>query len=186
MVSAAVAAGGAPADIWTLVDLFVVFARTALVAVGGMQAILPEVYRQVVQVHGWMTAADVANLVALAQASPGPNGLFISLIGWRVAGLPGFIATTVAFVLPPALLAFGMSRLRQRLAGARWLHVAQAGLVPIVVGLMLASGFVSARAADDTIAKVVLTLGVALVVWRTRWNPLWLLVAGAVVGIAGL
>jgi chromate transporter len=173
-------------DIWALVDLFATFARLSLIAVGGMQATLPEIYRQTVEVHGWMAAADVADLVALAQASPGPNGLFVSLIGWRVAGLPGFVAATLGLALPPALLAFGMSRVRQRLADAYWLRAVQAGLVPIVVGLMLASGFVSAHAADDTAAKVVLTLVVALVVWRTRWNPLWLLVVGAVVGVSGM
>lgn len=173
-------------DTWTVVELFLTFARISLVAVGGMQATLPEIYRQTVEVHGWMAAAEVANRVALAQASPGPNGLFISLIGWHVAGLPGFVATTLGMALPPAVLAFGMSRLRQRLAGARWLRAAQAGLVPIVVGLMLASGFVSGLAADDTVGKVALSLGVALAVWRTRWNPLWLLLVGAVVGVIGV
>jgi chromate transporter len=177
---------GAGADPWTLLDLFVTFARLALVAVGGMQASLPEVYRQTVEVHGWMSAGDVADLVALAQASPGPNGLFVSLIGWRVAGLPGFVVATLALALPPALLAFGMSRVWRRLEGALWLRAVQGGLVPLVVGLMLASGFVSARAADDTLAKVVVTLMVALVVWRTRWNPLWLLVVGGIVGVSGL
>jgi chromate transporter len=92
--------------------------------------------------------------------------------------------TGLAIALPPALLAFGMSRMRRRLAQARWLRAAQGGLIPIVVGLMFASGLVSARAADDTIAKVGLTLLVAVVVWRTRWNPLWLLALGAIVGLA--
>jgi chromate transporter len=55
-----------------------------------------------------------------------------------------------------------------------------------VVGLILASGLVSAEAADDTWIKVGLTVVVALVVWRTRWNPLWLLALGAVLGVARL
>jgi len=173
-------------DLGTLLDLFVTFARLALSAIGGMQVILPEVYREVVEVHGWMGAADLADLVALAQASPGPNGLFVGLIGLRVAGLPGFCVAVVALALPPAMLAFGVSRVRRRLAEARWLRAAQAGLVPMVVGLGLASGVVSARAADDTLAKLGLTVVVALVVWRTRWNPLWLLAVGALVGLAGL
>src|SRR4051812_37500597 len=173
-------------DPGTLVDLFVTFARLALVAIGGMQTILPEVYREVVEVHGWMSAADLADLVALAQASPGPNGLYVALIGLRVAGLPGFIVAALSFSLPPAILAFGVSRVRRRLAQARWLRVTQSGLVPIVVGLALASSLISARAADDTLVKFGLTVLVALVVWRTRWNPLWLLAVGAVVGLARL
>src|SRR5687767_11108364 len=63
-------------DVWILVDLCVTFARIALIAVGGMQSGLSEVYREVVEVRGWMTAAELADLIALAQASPGPNGLF--------------------------------------------------------------------------------------------------------------
>ena len=171
-------------DAWTLIDLFVTFARMSLIAVGGMQSVLGEVYREVVEVRGWMSAADLADLIALAQASPGPNGLFSGLIGLRVAGVAGFFVGALAVALPPAILAFGMSRVRRRLATARWLRSAQAGMVPIVVGLVLAGGLVSAQAADDTWAKIGLTAAVSLAVWRTTWNPLWLLGVGALIGLA--
>jgi chromate transporter len=173
-------------DAWLLIELFVTFARLGLIAIGGMQTVLTEVYREVVSLHGWMSAADLANVIALTQASPGPNGQFVSLIGLRVAGVPGFFVAGIALALPPAILAFTMGRVKQRLATARWLRSAQAGLVPIVVGLILASGLVSAEAADDTWIKVGLTVVVALVVWRSRWNPLWLLALGAVLGVARL
>ena len=172
-----------PSVLW---DLFFSFARLSLVAVGGIQAIISEVYREVVDVRGWMTAAEMADLVALAQASPGPNGLMVALIGWRVAGVPGFFVSAFAVALPPAIIAFTFTRVRRRLATARWLRAAQSGLVPLVVGLMLASGLVSARAADDTWVKVILTVLVALTVWRTSWNPLWWLAVGAVVGLVQL
>lgn len=169
-----------------LADLFLTFARLSLVAIGGINAILPELYREVVEVRGWISAGDFADMVALAQASPGPNGLVSALIGWRVGGLAGFFTAALAVSVPPAVLAFGLSRVRRRLAGARWLRAAQGGLVPVVVGLMLASGMVTARAADDTLAKVALTVVVTLLVWRTRLNPLWLLGAGALAGLTGL
>jgi chromate transporter len=173
-------------DLWTLIDLFVTFARMSLIAVGGMQSVLSEVYREVVEVRGWMTAAELADLIALAQASPGPNGLFSGLIGLRIAGPAGFFTGALAVALPPAILAFGMSRLRRRLATARWLRAVQGGMVPIVVGLVLAGGLVSAQAADDTSIKIGLTVVVSLVVWRTSWNPMWLLAVGAVLGAARL
>ena len=171
-------------DLWTLIDLFVMFARMSLIAVGGMQSVLSELYREVVEVRGWMTAADLADLIALAQASPGPNGLYSGLVGLRVAGVAGFFVAALAVALPPAVLAFGMSRLRRRLATARWLRAAQSGMVPIVVGLVLSGGLVSAQAADDTWTKIGLTTLVSIVVWRTTWNPLWLLAVGAIVGVA--
>lgn len=167
-----------------LFDLFVLFARLSLVAIGGINAIIPEVFREVVEVRGWISAADFADMVALAQASPGPNGLVSALIGWRVAGLSGFLVAALAVSGPPAVLAFGMSRVHRRLATSRWLRIVQGGLVPIVVGLMFASGLVTARAADDTLAKVATTAVVTLVVFRSRLNPLWLLGAGALLGLA--
>ena len=169
-----------------LVELFVSIARLSLVSIGGIQAIISEVYREVVDVRGWMSAAQMADLVALAQAAPGPNGLVVALIGYQVAGVPGFFVSVFAVALPPAILAFIFIRVRRRLATARWLRAAQSGLVPVVIGMMLAGGLVSARAADDTWLKVVLTAVVALIVWRTPWNPLWWLVVGAVVGLARL
>jgi chromate transporter len=172
-------------DPWILLELFLTFARLALIAFGGMQSVLPEVYREVVDVHGWMSANELAHLIALAQASPGPNGQFGALVGYRLAGPIGYLVTGMAIALPPAILAFGVSRVHRRLATARWLRVAQSGLVPLVVGLMLAGGFVSAQAADDTPVKIGMTVLVALVVWRTRWNPLWLLGFGAILGLVG-
>jgi chromate transporter len=168
-----------------LFDLFMTFARLALIAIGGMNSVLPEVYREVVDVKGWMSAAELADLIALTQASPGPNGQFVSLVGLRLAGVPGFFVAGLAVALPPAIVAFAMSRAQRRLATVRWVRAAQNGLVPVIVGLILASGLISAEAADDTWIKVGLTVVVALVVWRTRWNPLWLLAVGAIVGLAG-
>jgi chromate transporter len=174
-------------DDWSvLVDLFVSFARLSLVSIGGIQAVISEAYREVVDVRGWMAAAEMANLVALAQAAPGPNGLVVALIGYQVAGVAGFVVSVFAVALPPAILAFVFIRIRRRLATARWLRAAQGGLVPVVIGLMLAGGLVSARAADDTWLKVALTAAVALIVWRTPWNPLWWLVVGAMVGLTRL
>ena len=173
-------------DPWLLLELFLTFAGLGLIAIGGQNTVLTEVYRQVVDVHHWMSAANLADLIALTQASPGPNGQFVALIGLRVAGIPGFFVSGLALALPPAILAFMMARVQKRLATARWLRAVQSGLVPIVIGLILSSGLVSAEAADDTWAKIGLTVLVSVVVWRTRWNPAWLLLLAAIIGAARL
>jgi chromate transporter len=168
-----------------LADLFLLSARLSLIAIGGLNTIIPELQRQVVDVHGWMTAAQLADLIALAQASPGPNGLVLALIGWQVAGLNGFLVATVAGNVPPAVLAFCLFRVRRKLDRSRLLRAAQDGLVPVVVGLILASGFSIARATDDTLIEVAMTVVVALLVWRTRLNPLWMLSVAALIGLTG-
>ena len=78
-----------------LVELAVDFGLLSLIAVGGAMTVLPEMHRTVVDQHGWMSAATFADLFALAQAAPGPNVLFVSLIGWHVAGLAGGWVTAV-------------------------------------------------------------------------------------------
>jgi len=169
-----------------LVDLFTLFARLSLVAIGGMNTVMPEIIREVVDARGWMTTSQLADLIAVAQASPGPNGLVVSLVGWQVAGLPGFMAATLGVTIPPALLAFAVMRVRRRLAASPLLRAAQTGLIPVVIGLMLASGFLIARATDDTLLEIAITVVVSILVWRTNLNPLWLLGAAAVVGVSGL
>jgi chromate transporter len=76
-------------DTAPLASLAVVFTQLSLLAFGGTNSVLPEMRRQVVEVHPWLTAHEFASLFAMAQAAPGPNMLVVTLIGWRVAALPG-------------------------------------------------------------------------------------------------
>ena len=158
------------------------FAAISMIAVGGGIAVVPEMNRLVVDVHGWMSNERFAQLFALAQAAPGPNVLVVGLIGWHVAGLGGMLVATLAMTGPAGLLAYAFSRLRTRLAGAAWLRIIERGLVPIAIGLIFSSGIVLAQAAALNWLAVVLTLGSTLLVWRTEWSPLWVLGAGAVLG----
>jgi chromate transporter len=169
-----------------LLQLALTFAPLSLVAVGGAAAVLPDIHRQVVEAHGWMSDNAFLDLFAVAQAAPGPNVMVVSLIGWQVAGVPGFLVATAAMCGPPSLLALGLARLRARLAGAAWLRTAQAGLVPIAIGLALSSGVVLAQAAHSGWLTAALTLGTTLFVWLTRWSPLWALAMGAVAGMVAL
>jgi chromate transporter len=165
-----------------LLQLILGFGAISFIAIGGGMAVLPEMNRLVVDVHGWMTDADFANRFALAQAAPGPNILVVGLIGWHVAGLPGMLAATAAMTGPPGLMAYGFARLRARLAGNRWLRIVERGLVPIAVGLIAASGLVLAQGAAHGWLTVALTVVSLLFVWRTDRSPLWVLAAGATLG----
>jgi len=73
----------------TLLQLGLYFALLSLVSVGGLPSVMPEMQRYVVGVKGWLTPADFIQAFAVGQAAPGPNVLISSLIGWKVAGLPG-------------------------------------------------------------------------------------------------
>lgn len=162
------------------------FGLMSLFAVGGAAAAVPEMHRIAVDVHHWMSERQFADAYAIAQLSPGPNVLIVTLIGYAVAGIPGALAATLAMCLPTALLAYFVSRLLNRPGQSRWPAMIQAALVPLSIGLMAASALILAQSTDRTLAALLLTVAVALIASVSRINPLWLLLAGGLLGFAGI
>jgi chromate transporter len=163
------------------------FAMLSLLSVGGASSVLPEMHRSLVEVHGWMTSKEFAELYALAQASPGPNVLVVSLFGWQVAGLAGALVTTLAMVVPSSVLTFYADRMLWRAAGAAaWREIIDNALAPVTVGLIAASGVLVASANASHITALLLTAACALISWRTKFHPLWMIAVGAAAGMAGL
>jgi chromate transporter len=167
-------------------ELATVFGQLSLVSIGGINAVLPELKRQVVENHRWMSAADFAALYALAQAAPGPNMLVSTLIGWHVAGLAGALAATGALIAPCAVLTWIAAGVWHRFRDRPWRLVVQAGLMPVTAGLVVAAAIVLSMATAVSLGHAILTaVGAALLV-TTRLHPLWLLAAGAALGAAGI
>jgi chromate transporter len=175
--------GNAEGALWVL---GIHFGLLAFAAIGGVAPILPEVHRQVVEVHGWLTSERFAELFAIAQASPGPNFLVLTLIGWNIAGFSGAAVATLAITLPTGLLAFFVGRIWQRFRNARWRIALQQGLVPVTIGLVCASAYVITQAAAASSAALFLTLITGVALYLTRLHPLIFLAAGAILGTAGL
>lgn len=168
-----------------LAELALRFAALSFVAIGGITAILPEIHRIVVDVQGWITSAEFADLFALAQLAPGPNAMFVSLIGWKVAGVPGALVATAAACGPSSVMCFYVARWAERARESRILPVMRRALAPIAIGFILASGYTIARGADHTPGALVLTTAAAVALAFTRLNPVWILVAAAAVGATG-
>jgi len=166
-----------------LLQILLTFSILSLLAVGGANAVLPEMHRQVVELRGWLDDATFAQLYALAQAAPGPNILVASVMGWRIAGVAGMAMATLGMLAPAAVLAWGMAGLTHRLRGAPWLKPAQAGLVPVAIGLILAAGITMAQAAHSHGVPMLLIVAAStLFVWRTDRSPLWVLAGGGIIG----
>jgi chromate transporter len=169
-----------------LIPLFGYFALLSLFAVGGANAAIPEMHRIAVEVMQWMSDRQFADSFAIAQVSPGPNVIIVTLIGYHVAGLAGAAVATAAMCGPTCILAFLVARTWDRFKGARWRMAIQSGLVPVSLGLIAASAFVLARSADHNIYAGILTAATALVGFATRINPLWLFAAGGLFGLIGI
>lgn len=169
-----------------LLELFGHFALLSLLAVGGMIAMAPEMHRYLVDARGWLDHVHFVDAITIAQAAPGPNVLFVTLLGWQVGGAAGALAATIGALLPSCALSFAAQRWLATRRETRGVRAFRAGLGPIAVGLTLSTGWVLAREADTGWRAVVLTAATTVVVARTRLNPLWLLAAGAGMGAAGL
>lgn len=158
------------------------FLVLAFLAIGGANAVLPELHRQVVEVERWLTNGQFAALFAIANAAPGPNLLIVTLVGWQVAGIAGALVSTLAFVGPTSLLTYGIIGVWDRMRDAAWRRPVQEGLTAVTIGLVAASGYLLARAADTGWVTVGITAATAAVSYRTKLNPLWLFGAAAAIG----
>lgn len=162
------------------------FLLLSLLSIGGANAILPEIQRRAVEVEGWMTNADFAQMFALSQAAPGPNVLIVSLVGWKAAGYAGAVVAMAAMCAPSSVLTYQIANAWDRFRDAPWRIATQAAVAPVTVGLILASGYVLTRTIDHTWAAYGLSVAIAGIAFASRVHPLWLLGIGALLGAAGL
>ena len=81
---------------------------------------------------------------------------------------------------------FAAYRVWDRFRDVPWQRIVRLGLVPVIMGLVIASGTVMARAADTSWRAVVLTMASAVITLGTRLSPMWMLLAGAALGGLGL
>ena len=169
-----------------LTELALIFGQLSLLAFGGGVSVLPEMQRQVIEVHPWLTPAEFASLFALAQASPGPNMLVVVLIGWRVSGLPGAFVAIGALCLPSSLLTYFAAKLWDRFRGAGWRRAVQDGLVPVTAGLITAGAIMLTTTTTTGWPTFLLTAAATAVFTATQLHPLIVLAAAAALGAAGV
>lgn len=162
------------------------FALLSLMAIGGVSSILPDMQRYVVEANQWLSATQFADAYALGQAAPGPNMMFVTLLGWQLAGWAGAIIASAAIIVPPLLLTLAVTRLNAKRPDAPLGRAIRGGLGPIAIGLTLSSGWILAHSADHDWRGALLTLLTVVLMLRTRLNPMWLILAGAIAGMAGL
>jgi chromate transporter len=166
----------------------------SILSIGGANSTLPELHRFLVEQHHWLSEEQFNASVALGQASPGPNMLFIILLGWNVGvnaggsmtGLFAVMLTLIGILLPSTTLAFFASNWLSHHNQLRSVRAFKQGMAPIVVSLLIATGWImaSANAKAGWLWWAVI-MATALLVWRTQTHLLWLLGAGALLGWLG-
>ena len=185
-------------------DLFTHFASLSLLAVGGAITTAPDMHRYLVGQQGWLSDAQFSSSIALSQAAPGPNVLFVALVGWNVGlnagggpaggalawgmALLGVLVTMVAIMLPSSVLTYTATRWAHRNRELRAVRAFKTGMAPIVIALLIATGWLLSVAHDQPARDWrlwLLTVTSILLVWRTKVHMLWLIGAGALLGAFG-
>lgn len=172
-----------------LPEFFLRFLALSLLSIGGAMSTAPEMHRYVVGQRGWLEDGEFTTAVALAHAAPGPNVLFVPVLGYQVAGFIGATAALVGILLPSTLLSLGVSRWGARRRDTPGVRAFVAGLAPMTVGLQFCAGWVLAlpfiREPDYRLGGLALIALTMVVMFTTRLGPIWLIAIGGVVGALG-
>ena len=185
-------------------SMFNHYASLSLLAVGGAITTAPDMHRYLVDQTHWLSETQFTSSIALAQAAPGPNILFVALMGWNVGlnaaaglggggwyGLLGMMGVTIALLgimLPSSILTYLATRWAHQHREMRAIRAFKAGMAPIVIALLLATAWLLTLTHDQPTQDwplYVLTLLTTLIVWRTRVHMLWLIGAGGLLGALG-
>ena len=186
-------------------DVFMHFAVLSLMGIGGAITTVPEMHRYLVIEKSWLTDSSFSSSIALAQSAPGPNVLFVALMGWQVGisaggglnagasawwlGLLGVFLTMLGIMLPSSILTYKATKWAHLNRDLISVQAFKSGMAPIVIGLLVSTGWLLSAAHSDLSQdwKLWLVTTIAtLVVWRTSIHLLWLIAAGGILGAAGL
>jgi len=166
-----------------LETLALLFGKISLLAIGGVNSTVPQIVKDVVTDHHWVTPQQFVELYAIANAAPGPNLLISTVIGAHMDGVPGAVVATFAMILPAAILVMVVARVWDRYREARWRRIIQAALLPITAGLILAAAGILVRQSDHSLLTALITIIGAGLSWRSKIHPLWILGGGTLVGL---
>ena len=172
-----------------LLGLFGHFLVLSVFAIGGAITTAPDMHRYIVDEHHWISDAQFTSSIAIAQAAPGPNVLFVAALGWSVAGPLGALATMFGTLLPSTLLTLAVARWGASRKETRGVRAFTTGMTPLTIGLLVATGWLLAApyATDraNAIGAIALVAISVLVMARTKLSPMWLVGLGAIAGALG-
>jgi chromate transporter len=150
----------------TLLQLAALLAKLSLLAVGGSGTTLGQMQHEVVR-HGWMTAGQFSSAYGLSQGLPGPGTLIALPVGYGAAGTLGGIIAMAAYFLPTSLFAIVVAAIWQRCRSGRWPQLVRTALMPVALGVLLASALTLGSSGATTVSGMVILAGVTAVILRT-------------------
>ena len=157
------------------------FLLLSMIAIGGAIVVAPDMHRLMVQDMGLLNDTQFTSSIAIAQAAPGPNVLFVAVLGYQAAGLAGSMVTLGAILVPSTAIAIGASRWSHARRDWRPLQAFKSGMAPVTIALLATTGWILSAQSPHPLA-IGLTVAAALLAWKTRLHLLAMIAAGALIG----
>ncbi|MDI4631630.1 chromate transporter [Pelomonas sp. V22] len=172
-----------------LLQLFLHFLALSLLAIGGAITTAPEMHRYLVTEQHWMSDTTFTSSIALAQAAPGPNILFVAVLGWNIAGAAGAAAAMAGIMLPSTTLVLFATRWARDNRERTAVQAFSTGMAPLTLGLIIATGWLLAQpylaVAEHRLGTLVLIAVTVALTLRTRLSLVWMVLGGGVAGALG-
>ncbi|NLK50413.1 MAG: chromate transporter [Candidatus Cloacimonetes bacterium] len=164
--------------------MFLTFIKIGLFSFGGGYAILAMIQQEVVARHGWLTAAEFADIVAISQMTPGPIAInAATFVGFQRYGILGSILCTFGVILPSLILMAIITVSYIKLSSQAWFKDIFKNLRLLSLGLIGAAMIMIGKDAFPDFFSVVIFLLAFLILWRWKVNPIYLLLGTAAVGM---
>lgn len=182
-----------------LLYLIYEFFKTGLFAIGGGLATIPFL-SDMSEKYGWFTMGELADMIAISESTPGPIGVnMATYTGFRVFGISGGIATSLAVAAPSLIITCIIARFMEKFRSNKYIDDAFYGLRPATAGLIagavydifaisvlnITSGATISTPLDFINVPALALFGImlALVIWLKKVHPIMFIIAGAVAGI---
>lgn len=172
------------------------FIQIGLFSIGGGYAAMPLIQSQVVDTHGWLTMTQFADIMAIAEMTPGPIAInSATFVGIQVAGLPGAIIATIGCVLPSCVIVMMLAYMYYRFRELSMVQGILAGLRPAVVAMIASAGlslmilsFYGERMLPEDLSgvnliSVVIFAAAFFVLRKWKVNPIYIMLGAGVAGV---
>lgn len=166
-------------------QLFYVYLKIGFFGFGGGYAMLSLIQNEIVVRNGWLTNAELADIIAISQMTPGPIAInSATYIGYTVTGnIWGSMLATVAVCLPSLTIMLAVTRFYLKLWNNRYVTGAMAGMQPMVIGMIVAAALILLTPDTFIDWKSWVIFGLCFVLSVRKVNPILLIVASGVAGV---
>ena len=166
------------------VELLWSFFQIGLFSIGGGYAAMPLIQHQVVDLHPWLTMTQFADIMTIAEMTPGPIAInSATFVGIQVAGLPGALVATLGCILPSCIIVMALAYLYYRYKGLSMVQgITSAGISLLILSLYGAQELPADLSGVDWISMGIFTVAI-LILRRWKVNPIWIMAGAGAAGV---